>query len=131
MDRGYNVDSYREEIVEIIKSIRVGRSQALRDVQVPELAYERAREFLKLVQRHPSIPWYRVLQGLSDGGIYGMLARNVQESPAHVTLTRWQEVMKLLLRYALNLLLAPKRPEFQSIKVLVCLHGSTVDFSSI
>lgn len=114
-------------IVESIRDIQVGQSQALRHVQVPEAVINKARKFIK---RAPNAilfnnEWlylrYDLLCSIGDsGGIYDLLERDAGDMSverAGEKMTDWLEAVKSLLRYALNLLLAPNRPEFQTIKV--------------
>ena len=114
----------RDVIVTAILAIRVGSGQPLRQVQVPPEVYELAKKF---VVKAPntlggSEPYrfkilYRMVSGRS---IYDLLiadATNIALNNAEAKITGWQEASKVLLRYALNLLLAPKRPEFLRLKV--------------
>ena len=113
----------RRRIEEDIKAIRVQQSQALRNVTLPEDTNKWARKFVKQapnVSPHrpatePSSPLryetFRVYRLLTDS------AGDESVLNAEKVFGDWQVAVKNLLRYALNLLLAPKRPELQTIKV--------------
>ena len=117
-----------EEIVLLIQSLNVGSGQSLRQVMVPERAYTIAKHFLKWAPNvtigpdNTSLPYrFRVLYYLpSRESIYTLLmvdAGNTSLTDASQKIDEWKEATKSLLRYALNLKLAPKRPEFQRMKV--------------
>lgn len=116
------------EIVGHIQSLNVGPGQSLRQVMVPEAAYSIARKFLKWAPNmtvgpdNTPVPCrFEVLYRLPSGeSIYTLLmvdAGNTSLADANQKIEDWKEAMKSLLRYALNLKLAPKRPEFQRMKV--------------
>ena len=119
----------RNKIEDSIRNIRVEPNQPLRDVKVPPGTYDLAKEFVKrvpnaltLINGGKLFLRYPILYSLGDGeGIYDLLVGDAEEttlSQAESKMVEWQEALSCLLRYALNLLLAPKRPEFQNIKVL-------------
>ena len=118
-----------EEIVLLIRRLNVESGQSLRQVQVPDEAYALARSFLKwapnvtlrsnntLVACRFRVLYYDLTQGET---IYTLLMNDAGYTPlaaAKQKIEEWQEATKSLLRYALNLKLAPKRPEFQRMKV--------------
>lgn len=117
----------RLQIAEEIRNIKVGQSQALRQVQVPESVINKASKFVKrvpnslLLNNERLYLRYDVLCSIeAEGNIYDLLARDAGDmsvKEANQKITDWLDATKGLLRYALNLLLAPKRPEFQNIKV--------------
>lgn len=119
----------RLQITEAIRNIQVEQSQPLRQVQVPQSTYNLAKKFIKHAPNALMMngEWlylrYEILCSLaSEGGIYGLLSRDagdISVKQADEKMSNWLDAIKHLLRYALNLLLAPKRPEFQSIKVLL------------
>ena len=116
----------RDDIVSAILSIRVGPGQPLRQVQVPPEVYQAAKKFVTTAPNFlgGSEPYrFKVLYRMSSGrSIYELLiadAANISLNDAEAKISGWQEASKALLRYALNLLLAPKRPEFQRLKVHV------------
>ena len=96
---------------------------------VPDTAYAIARNFLKWApnitigpDNKPLYCRFRCLYylNLSGESIYGLLmvdAGNTTLADAGQKIEVWKEAIKSLLRYALNLKLAPKRPEFQRMKV--------------
>lgn len=118
-----------EEIVLLIRYLNVESGQSLRQVQVPEKAYALAKSFLKwapnvtIGPNNASIACrfkvlYCDLSGVET--IYTLLMYDAGYTPlteAKQKIEEWQEATKSLLRYALNLKLAPKRPEFQRMKV--------------
>lgn len=118
-----------DEIVGLIQSLNVGPGQSLRQVMVPEVAYTIAKNFLKWApniifspDNTPQAYRFKVLQYLPQSGesIYTLLvidAGNTTLADASQKIEDWKEATKSLLRYALNLKLAPKRPEFQRMKV--------------
>ena len=122
------LEKQRSDILEDIKAIRVGY-QALSHVKVQEHTYSLAKKFVKKAPNVCQLPGkrsvflrYEVLSYLSaagDYGVYDLLAEDAGKATVQSgdKFTDWQDAVKLLLRYALNLLLAPKRPEFQTIKV--------------
>ena len=126
-----------DEIVRQIQSLNVGHGQSLRQVMVPEEAYAIARKFLKWApnitigpDNKPLHCRFRCLYYLNPSGesIYSLLmmdAGNTTLAEAGQKIEVWKEAIKSLLRYALNLKLAPKRPEFQRMKVcqwMCCVH---------
>ena len=118
-----------DEIVGLIQTLNVGPGQSLRQVMVPERAYTIARNFLKWApnvtvgpDNKPLACRFKVLYRLPPSGesIYTVLvedAGNTTLTDASQKIEDWKEATKSLLRYALNLKLAPKRPEFQRMKV--------------
>jgi hypothetical protein len=115
-----------DEIAVKIQALSVGPGQSLRQVAVPEEAYTIARNFLKWAPNVTFGPDNRQLgfrfKCLYPSGesIYSLLmvdAGNTTLADAGQKIEDWKEAVKSLLRYALNLKLAPKRPEFQRMKV--------------
>ena len=120
----------RKSIVDAMRNVRVEQSQTLRQVQVPDQTQKQANKFIKvapnvvLVNNITKYLRYEVLYSFSSGsnveGVYDLLARDAGDTSvreADQKFVGWQDAIKCLLRYALNLLLAPNRPEFQTIKV--------------
>lgn len=120
----------RRSIVDAMSNVRIEQSQTLRQVQVPDQTQKQATRFIKtapnvvLVNDSAVYLRYEVLYsfspGSSVGGVYELLARDAGDTSvreANEKFVAWQDAVKCLLRYALNLLLAPNRPEFQTIKV--------------
>jgi hypothetical protein len=118
----------RLQIVGAVKGIRAQQSQALREIKVPESTVELAKTFTKkapnacLLGGKNLCLRYTVLYSLPgfQYGVYGLLASDAGDRPvqeADLKFSEWLEAIGNLLRYALNLLLAPRRPEFQTIKV--------------
>lgn len=118
----------REDIVRVLRDVSVGPGQTLRQVQVPENAYRIARSFLKWAPNESVGPGnrevplrYKVLHSIPPSdSIYTLLMADAGLTPisaAKGKIEEWKEATKSLLRYALNLKLAPKRPEFLRMKV--------------
>ena len=122
----------RESVLKEIKAIRVGQNQQLRQVQVPEKAYAIARVFLKWAPNfrdHDPIRFKMICRMPGNDSIYDLLIRDAGDTPlkkAKDKLQEWQVATKALLRYALNLLLAPNRPEFLRMKVHMCCVCASV-----
>jgi len=123
-----NLIQQRLKIVEEIKNLQVDQKQSLRQIQVPESVYKLATGFIKQTPNAITVhnKWlhirYEILYSLgsSEGGIYDLLSRDAGDTNvtgAQKKIDDWIDATKNLLRYALNLLLAPRRPEFQNIKV--------------
>lgn len=121
----------RLEIVDEIKGIRVQQSQSLREVRVSDHTLRLAKTFIKqapnmcdqagtgtrMYLRYEVLYSFSVTSGY---GVYDLLAEDAGESTvqaADAKFEGWLEAVGNLQRYAFNLLLAPKRPEFQTIKV--------------
>ena len=107
----------RDDIVDAIRGVKVSPGQQLRQVEVSQDVYRKAKEFAKWAPNFgPENQPYRFKMNF----LYQLLqanitSRNLQEALGEVD--GWQSACKALLRYALNLLLAPKRPEFRRMKV--------------
>lgn len=115
----------RKSIVESIRCIRVEPFKTFRQVEVSESTNSTAKTFVKSAPNVYGGNYlrYNVLYSLDAGcSIYELLARDAGEATvlqADQKFQDWEEALNHLRRYALNLLLAPRRPEFQSIKVIV------------
>lgn len=110
----------RDEIVDAIRGVKVGPGQQLRQVEVSPDVYQKAMEFAKWAPNFgaESQP-YRFKMDF----LYQLLQTNIKSKTLQEALGEvegWQSACKALLRYALNLLLAPKRPEFRRMKVASC-----------
>ena len=106
----------RKEIIQGIRGIQPVAGKNLRDVEVPQRLYELAKEVAEEEPfniRFKLVPVYRLLQEHVHVKGQGSVAL----PQAEATLTGWQQASKALFRYALNLVLAPKRPEFKKMKV--------------
>lgn len=115
----------RDHIVSAILSIRLEQGLTLKQVQVSQEVYNMANKFVILAPNflNGSEPYrFKVLYRMeSNVSIYDLLMADAADTAienAETKVSEWQEASKGLLRYALNLLLAPKRPEFQTLKVL-------------
>ena len=113
----------RDVIVDAIREVKVSPGQQLRQVEVSPDVYQKAKEFAMWAPNFgaKSQPYrfkmdflYQLLQA-------NITSRTLQEALEEVE--GWQSACKALLRYALNLILAPKRPEFRRMKValIVCI----------
>ena len=107
----------RDVIVDAIRIIKIGPGQQLRQVEVSPDVYQKAKEF---AMGAPNFGLENQPYRFKMDFLYQLLqanitSRNLQEALGEVD--GWQSACKALLRYALNLLLAPKRPEFRRFKV--------------
>ena len=120
----------RDELVRIIRSVSVEPGQTLRQVQVPEYAYKIARNFLKSAPNEvidsngiPATYRYNVLHRISPTeSIYTLLmtdAGYTDLNAAKQKIEEWKEATKSLLRYALNLKLAPQRPRISVCVIII------------
>ena len=109
----------RWEIINEIKKIQPEAGKNLKDLKIPETLYHLAGDVAKtkpVDKRFKKVPVYELLvehiryKGSIDGGVIAL--RN-----AGPTLEGWKAASNALFRYALNLVLAPKRPEFKKMKV--------------
>ena len=114
----------RQIIVRDIQAIRVEPGKPLRQVQVSDETYFKAKKFVLTSPNtldNGSVHRFKILYRLPSGkSIYDLLiadAGSTTLQDADQKITEWQDASKSLVRYALNLLLAPKRPEFQRLKV--------------
>ncbi len=114
----------RQIIVMDIQAIRVESGKPLRQVQVSEETYLKAKRFVLTSPNtldNGSCHRFKVLYRMPSGrSIYDLLmadAGSTTLQKADEKISEWKDASKSLLRYALNLLLAPKRPEFQRLKV--------------
>lgn len=117
----------RQDVTDEFRSAlkgQAGRHQQLKQVQLPRGVYQLARGFTT------SVPLRDVhgalVRFISLINIYGLLSekigsRNVSEAEKEIGIV--QEASEALLRYPMNLLLAPNRPEFRrlSVSVSVCV----------
>ena len=107
----------RDKIVDAIRAVKINPGQQLRHVEVSQDIYDMANNFARWAPNFgPGGQPYRFKMDY----VYQLLQNNIssrtlQEAPEEVE--GWQSACKALLRYALNLLLAPKRPEFRRLKV--------------
>ena len=109
----------RWEIIQEIKKIQPEAGKNLKDLKIPETFYHLAGDVAKtkpVDERFKKVPVYELLvehiryNSSIDGGVIAL--RN-----AGPTLEGWKAASNALFRYALNLILAPKRPEFKKMKV--------------
>ncbi len=114
----------RQIIVKDIQAIKVESGKPLRQVQVSKETYFKAKKFVLTSPNtldNGSFHRFKILYRLPSGRyIYDLLiadAGSTTLQEADKKITEWQDASKSLVRYALNLLLAPKRPEFQRFKV--------------
>ena len=107
----------RDVIVNAIRGVKIGPGQQLRQVEVSPDVYQKAKEFAMWAPNFgaENQPYRFKMEFLYQLLQTNITSRTLQEALGEVE--GWQSACKALLRYALNLLLAPKRPEFQQIKV--------------
>ena len=111
----------RDDILSVLRDIRVEPGQALRQVEPAQIIYERAKEFAKWA---PNATKTGELYRFKMNFVYGLLIEDgrgrgvsLDGIQSRGVIEGWQNACKALLRYALNLHLAPKRPEFRRMKV--------------
>ena len=114
----------RDDILDAIRGIKVKPGQALRQVEVPQNVYNMARQFATWA---PNVARGGARYRFKMDFIYQLLVDNIKARTSLETskmeIEGWQTACKALLRYALNLLLAPKRPEFRRMKVcFMCMY---------
>ena len=119
----------RDEIVDAIRGVKVGPGQQLRQVEVSPDVYQKAMEFAKWAPNFgaESQPYRFKMDFLYQLLQTNIKSKTLQEAWGEVE--GWQSACKALLRYALNLLLEPKRPEFRQLKValtVVCVYMCTL-----
>ena len=114
----------RDDIVDAIKRVKIGPGQQLRQVEVSPDVYHKAKEFAMWA---PNFGAENQPYRFKMEFLYQLLQANITSTTLQEALGEvegWQSACKALLRYALNLLLAPKRPEFRRMKValiVVCV----------
>ena len=109
----------REQVTKAVHgALQASRQQQLKQVQLPPHVYELARKFTT------SVPWNDELQKLvrfvSLPMVYMLLSEKVGTKgvdEGEQEFNSLQEACEALLRYPMNLLLAPNRPEFRRISV--------------
>ena len=117
--------SLRKEIFDMIKQVHCKQNQNLRDVKLSEDVYRRSKNFTRTDTGHRH--YYPALDRMEGGGVFGLLqeaAGNASLGDACDLVGRWKEAINSLLRYALNLLLAPNRPELKTVKVSRSVHST-------
>ena len=108
---------YRDDIQDAIREVKINPGQQLRHVEVSRDIYDMAKNFARWAPNFgaESQPYRFKMDFLYQLLQCNINSRSLQEAPEDVE--GWQSACKALLRYALNLLLAPKRPEFRRLKV--------------
>ena len=121
----------RHDMVDAIRGVKVqlGPGQQLRRVEVSPDVYQKAKEFVKWAPNFgaESQPYRFKMDFLYQLLQTNINSKTLQEAWGEVE--GWQSACKALLRYALNLLLEPKRPEFRQLKValtVVCVYMCTL-----
>ena len=110
----------RKEIIDGIKQIQPVAGKNFKDVEVPRRLYELARVVAKeemVESRFTKVDVYKLLLRHLD-----YLQQKGSTTTCDAILDGWKKASKALFRYALNLVLAPKRPEFKKLKVSQCMH---------
>lgn len=117
----------RTDIVNQVRKVYLQPSQTLRQFSLPDSVYDLARNFATrgtTVENYGKkhCRYYTVLDCIEGGDIYALLEQAARLSTleqVHGVIAQWQNAIKALLQYALNLLLAPNRPELRTVKVSV------------
>lgn len=113
----------RSALREAIAAVREEPGRFLSEVEVPSQVFHQGERFARSAPlREQGQPCRFKMDFL-----YELLLRSASSAPLSDTsraeLEGWQAASKALLRYALNLLLAPQRPEFRRIRVGQELYG--------
>lgn len=119
MSKGGTAD--RTEIVNQIRKVYLPPNQRLLDFSLPDSVYHLARNLVEKGGKNRS-HYYTVLNCMEDGDIYDLLEQAAGQSTlenASGVVGLWRVALNALLHYALNLLLAPKRPELRKVKVSI------------
>ena len=107
----------RKNVFREIKKIQPETGKNLKDLTIPQSLYELARNVAK--EEAPQFRFTKV-------PVYGLLVDHIRHkypeagvalSAAGPVLEGWKVASIALFRYALNLILAPKRAEFKKMKV--------------
>ena len=105
---------------------------------MPEQTYLLAKRFILTapnISDDARLVRFKVLYNMPSGrSIYELLAADAggtRLKEAETKIAEWRDASKSLLRYALNLLLAPKRPDFQRLKVQSLTVYTCVDSQTL
>ena len=105
----------RREIIMKIKEIKPVSGKNLKDVEVPGELYQLAKV---VAREEPAVKRF------TKAKVYSLLFDHAQTTgcvkleQVEALLDGWELASKALFRYALNLVLAPKTPEFKKMKVI-------------
>ena len=105
----------RRDIILKIKEIKPVSGKNLKDVEVPGELYQLAKVVAReesAVKRFTKVEVYRLLLNHAQSNNCAKLEQT------EALLDGWELASKALFRYALNLVLAPKTPEFKKMKVI-------------
>lgn len=107
----------RRQIFQEIKKIQPQAGKHFKDLEIPEILYDLAGNVARYEEanrRFRKVPVYGLM---TDHMRYKGGAACETLTDAQSVLEGWKVASKALFRYALNLQLAPKRPEFKKMKV--------------
>ena len=113
----------RRQIIQAIKKIQPQSGKHFKDIEIPKDLFQLARTvawYGEGDRRFKKVPVYEILVNhiRHKGGAVCQTLTSAQP-----VLEGWKAASIALFRYALNLQLAPKRPEFKKMKVrLLCTH---------
>ena len=114
--RGDVIDAFRRAL-----QGEAGRQQQLKQVQLPPEVYSLAKEFTVTVPMMDSRQM--LMRFITIPMVYTLLVETVKEKGVREgdkEMESLQEASQALLRFPMNLLLAPNRPEFRRLTVCVC-----------
>lgn len=117
----------RRGIMQEIRKIQPETGKNFKDLKVPESLYRLAADVAKneeVLRRFTKVPVYDLLAN------HAHLKGGTALADAQPVLEGWKAASSALFRYALNLVLAPKRPEFKKMKVSSVWYSWVVSYAS-
>ena len=110
-----SAEEKRRRIIQHVKKIQPEAGKNLKDLEVPTSLYELAKAVAN--DSEPSVRFKKVdVYSLLMADLQRRTSRGIKVSEAEV-MKGWKVATMALFRYALNLILAPKRVEFKKMKV--------------
>lgn len=107
----------RAALREAITAVKEEPGRFLSEVEVPSQVFDQGKRFARSAPLREQGQPCRFKMSF----LYELLLNSASSGPlssvTYAELEGWQGASKALLRYALNLLLAPQRPEFRRIRV--------------
>ncbi len=113
----------RDDISDYIQAIRMDAKKGMRQYEPPAELFQMARNFASWA---PNVTRTGYRLRFKEDCYYHLLILHAQakkvsslDRRAFELIDGWQVAVKALFRYALNLYLTPKRPEFRRVKVRI------------
>lgn len=121
----------RRQIIQEIRKIQPQTGKHFKDIAIPEVLYQQARTVAwreKADRRFRKVPVYELMVShiRHKGG-----ADCETLTKSQTVLEGWKVASIALFRYALNLQLAPKRPEFKKMKVRIIVYHPLQIFTQL